>query len=100
MPSYLQELSGAPKFRACQIIQELEQSKRAFTAVQSDMWISQEIWMCALQSVWYIRKKDEICIRSGAGIVADSVPEKEFEECQNKARAVVRAISQAEEGLE
>ena len=29
----------------------------AFTAVQSDMWISQEIWMCALQSVWYIRKK-------------------------------------------
>ena len=46
------------------------------------------------------KKKDEICIRSGAGIVADSVPEKEFEECQNKARAVVRAISQAEEGLE
>ena len=47
-----------------------------------------------------ISKKDEICIRSGAGIVADSVPEKEFKECQNKARAVVRAISQAEEGLE
>ena len=46
------------------------------------------------------KKKDEICIRSGAGIVADSVPEKEFEECQNKARAVVRAISQAEAGLE
>ena len=56
--------------------------------------------MYVLQSAWFIKKKDEICIRSGAGIVADSVPEKEFEECQNKARAVVRAISQAEEGLE
>ena len=64
------------------------------------MWTSLETWMCALQSGLCIRKKTKICIRSGAGIVADSVPEKEFEECQNKARAVVRAISQAEEGLE
>ena len=46
------------------------------------------------------KKKGEICIRSGAGIVADSVPEKEFEECCNKARAVVQAIAQAQEGLE
>ena len=56
----------------------------------------QEIWMCIAIRLVY-KKKDEICIRSGAGIVADSVLEKEFEECQNKARAVVRAISQAEE---
>ena len=46
------------------------------------------------------KKKGEICIRSGAGIVADSVPEKEFEECCNKARAVVQAIETAQEGLE
>ena len=46
------------------------------------------------------KKKGEICIRSGAGIVADSVPEKEFEECCNKARAVVLAIEKAQEGLE
>ena len=46
------------------------------------------------------KKKGEICIRSGAGIVADSVPEKEFEECCNKARAVVLAIENAQEGLE
>ena len=46
------------------------------------------------------KKNGEICIRSGAGIVADSVPEKEFEECCNKARAVRAAIKQAEEGLE
>ena len=38
-------------------------------------------------------------IRSGAGIVADSVPEKEFEECANKAKAVIQAIREAEEVL-
>ncbi|MCI5596903.1 MAG: chorismate-binding protein, partial [Lachnospiraceae bacterium] len=41
-----------------------------------------------------------VCIRSGAGIVADSVPEKEFEECLNKAKAVTQAIMTAQEGLE
>ena len=41
-----------------------------------------------------------ICIRSGAGIVADSVPEKEFEECCNKAGAVLEAIRRTEEGLD
>ena len=46
------------------------------------------------------KKKGEICIRSGAGIVADSVPENEFQECCNKARAVVQAIETAQEGLE
>ena len=45
------------------------------------------------------KKNGTICIRSGAGIVADSVPEKEFEECANKARAVIQAIQEAEEGL-
>ena len=40
-----------------------------------------------------------ISIRSGAGIVADSVPDKEFEECRNKAKAVVNAVLQAEEGV-
>ena len=40
-----------------------------------------------------------ITICSGAGIVADSVPDKEFEECRNKAKAVVNAVLQAEEGV-
>ena len=93
-------LSGAPKFRACQIIEELEQSKRAFMAARLDILILPETLIPALLSVLYIRKKGEICIRSGAGIVADSVPEKEFEECCNKARAVVLAIENAQEGLE
>ena len=46
------------------------------------------------------KKKDSICIRSGAGIVFDSVPEKEAEECINKAKAVVNAVKAAKGGLE
>ena len=64
-------LSGAPKFRACEIIEELEESKRG----------------------------TNLRIQSGAGIVADSVPEQEFKECQNKARAVVLAIEEAKGGI-
>ena len=45
------------------------------------------------------KKNGEVCVQSGAGIVADSVPEREFQECQNKARAVVNALAQAEGGL-
>ena len=93
-------LSGAPKFRACQIIQELEQSKRGiYGGAIGYVDFTGNLDVCIAIRLVY-KKKDEICIRSGAGIGADSVPEKEFEECQNKARAVVRAISQAEEGLE
>ena len=90
-------LSGAPKFRACQIIQELEQSKRGiYGGAIGYVDFTGNLDVCIAIRLVY-KKKDEICIRSGAGIVADSVPEKEFEECQNKARAVVRAISQAED---
>ncbi len=93
-------LSGAPKFRACQIIQELEKSKRGiYGGAIGYVDFTGNLDVCIAIRLVY-KKKDEICIRSGAGIVADSVPEKEFEECQNKARAVVRAISQAQEGLE
>ena len=93
-------LSGAPKFRACQIIQELEKSKRGiYGGAIGYVDFTGNLDVCIAIRLVY-KKKDEICIRSGAGIVADSVPEKEFKECQNKARAVVRAISQAQEGLE
>ena len=62
--------------------------------------ILREIWIPVLQSAMVYKKNGEICIRSGAGIVADSVPEKEFDECCNKARAVVLAIEKSQEGLE
>lgn len=43
------------------------------------------------------QKNGRVFVRSGAGIVADSVPEKEYEECLNKARAALRALELAQE---
>ena len=92
-------LSGAPKFRACQIIEELEQSKRGiYGGAIGYLDFAGNLDTCIAIRLVY-KKNGKICIRSGAGIVADSVPEKEFQECC-KARAVVQAIEQAQEGLE
>jgi anthranilate synthase component 1 len=88
-------LSGAPKFRACQIIEELEQSKRGiYGGAIGYLDFAGNLDTCIAIRLVY-KKEDEICIRSGAGIVADSVPEKEYQECINKARAVVNAIETA-----
>nr|WP_294526834.1 anthranilate synthase component I [uncultured Blautia sp.] len=93
-------LSGAPKFRACQIIDELEKSKRGiYGGAIGYMDFTGNLDVCIAIRLVY-KKNGEICIRSGAGIVADSVPEKEFMECKNKAKAVIRALAQAEEGIQ
>lgn len=93
-------LSGAPKFRACQIIEELENSKRGiYGGAIGYLDFAGNLDTCIAIRLVY-KKNGAICIRSGAGIVADSVPEMEFKECCNKARAVVNAIQQAQEGLE
>ncbi len=93
-------LSGAPKFRACQIIGELEGSRRGiYGGAIGYLDFAGNLDTCIAIRLVY-RKNGEICIRSGAGIVADSEPQKEFEECLNKAKAVVQAIRQAQEGLE
>ena len=88
-------LSGAPKFRACQIIDQLENNKRGVYGGA----IGYLDFAGNLDTCIAIRLVYTICIRSGAGIVADSVPEKEFEECANKAKAVIQAIREAEEVL-
>lgn len=93
-------LSGAPKFRACQIIEELEQSKRGiYGGAIGYLDFSGNLDVCIAIRLVY-KKSDSIFIRSGAGIVYDSVPEKEAMECINKAKAVVNAIKQAEGGIE
>ena len=93
-------LSGAPKFRACEIIEELENSKRGiYGGAIGYLDFAGNLDTCIAIRLVY-KKNGAICIRSGAGIVADSVPEKEFEECCNKARAVMQAIQQAQEGFE
>ncbi|SHI60933.1 anthranilate synthase component I [Pseudobutyrivibrio xylanivorans] len=92
-------LSGAPKFRACQIIEELEQSKRGiYGGALGYIDFAGNLDVCIAIRLVY-KKKDAICIRSGAGIVYDSVPLTEAEECINKAKAVVNAVKYAEGGL-
>lgn len=93
-------LSGAPKFRACEIIEELEQSKRGiYGGALGYIDFTGNLDVCIAIRLVY-KKNDTICIRSGAGIVYDSVPEKEAMECINKAKAVVNAVKQSEGGLE
>ena len=92
-------LSGAPKFRACQIIEELEGDKRGvYGGAVGYLDFTGNLDTCIAIRLVY-KKNGRICIRSGAGIVADSVPVNEFNECINKAKAVVSAIETAKEGL-
>ena len=92
-------LSGAPKLRACQIIQDLEGSKRGiYGGAIGYLDFSGNLDTCIGIRLAY-KKNGEVCVQSGAGIVADSEPAKEFQECQNKARAVVEALREAEGGL-
>lgn len=93
-------LSGAPKVRACQLIGELEQNKRGiYGGAIGYIDFTGNMDTCIAIRI-ACRKNGRVFIRSGAGIVADSVPEKEFEECMNKARAILRALELAEEADE
>ena len=93
-------LSGAPKFRACEIIEELEQSKRGiYGGAIGYIDFTGNLDVCIAIRLVY-KKNGSICIRSGAGIVSDSDPLREAQECVNKARAVVNAVRQAEGGLD
>ncbi len=93
-------LSGAPKLRACEIIQELEGCKRGiYGGAIGYLDFAGNLDTCIAIRLAY-KKNGRVCVQSGAGIVADSVPETEAAECQNKARAVVNALRAAEEGLE
>ena len=93
-------LSGAPKIRACQLIGQLENNKRGiYGGAIGYIDFTGNMDTCIAIRIAY-RKNGQVFVRSGAGIVADSVPEKEYQECINKAQAVVSALRQAqEEGL-
>ena len=91
-------LSGAPKIRACQIIQELEREPRGiYGGAIGYLDFTGNLDVCISIRLAY-KKNGKVCVQSGAGIVADSVPEREFTECTNKARAVVQALREAEGG--
>ena len=93
-------VSGSPKVRAMQIIDELEPSKRGvysgavgYLGFNGDMDVA-----IALRTA--VIKDKTLYVQAGAGIVADSVPQSEWEETLNKARAVIRAAQMVQDGLD
>jgi anthranilate synthase component 1 len=93
-------LSGAPKIRACEIISDLEKNKRGiYGGAIGYMGLSGNMDVCiAIRLVF--KKNNRVFIRSGSGVVADSVPELEFQESLNKAAAVLDALKIAEKDIE
>ena len=90
-------LSGAPKIRACEIINELENNKRGiYGGAIGYISLSGNLDTCIAIRIAFA-KNNKVFVRSGAGIVADSIPEMEFEECMNKAEAVLNALKLAED---
>lgn len=93
-------LSGAPKRRACEIINELENNKRGiYGGAIGYLDFSGNMDTCIAIRIAYA-KNGKVFIRSGAGIVADSVAENEYQECIHKAKAVKKALETAKGGIE
>ncbi len=91
-------LSGAPKLRACEIIDELEDNKRGiYGGAIGYLDFTGNLDTCIAIRLAF-QKNGKVFVRSGAGIVADSVPENEFQECINKAAAVMDALKIAQGG--
>ncbi|RME12135.1 MAG: anthranilate synthase component I, partial [Aquificota bacterium] len=89
-------VSGAPKVRAMQIIEELEKERRGIYAGAVG-YISFEGNMdMAIAIRTALLLEDELFLQAGAGIVADSDPEKEWWETVNKAKALMKAVAMAE----
>jgi anthranilate synthase component 1 len=90
-------LSGAPKIRACEIIEEVEQLPRGiYGGALGYIDFTGNLDTCiAIRMA--VKKNDKVYIQAGGGIVADSVPEMEYLESENKAKAVINAILDASE---
>lgn len=90
-------LSGAPKIRACEIIEELEKDPRGIyggAIGYIDFTGNMDVCIAIRMAV---KKNGKVYVQAGSGIVVDSVPEKEYEESENKARALMEAITSARE---
>lgn len=93
-------LSGAPKIRACEIINELENNKRGiYGGAIGYLDFTGNLDTCISIRLAF-KKNGKVFVRSGAGIVADSVPETEYQECINKAKAVMEALTEAQGGID
>lgn len=92
-------LSGAPKVRAMEIIEELEGTRRnTYGGAVGYFSYDGSMDTCITIRSLFMRG-DTVYVQAGAGIVADSDPASEYEECHNKARALNTAIDYAERGL-
>ena len=92
-------VTGAPKIRAMEIIRELEPAPRGVYA-GAILYVDYANNLDSCIAIRTIELRDGVAtVEAGAGIVADSVPEREYEECVSKARALFRAIELAEKGL-
>lgn len=93
-------LSGAPKIRACEIIEELESEERGiYGGALGYLDFTGNLDTCiAIRMA--VKKDGKVYVQAGGGIVADSVPDREYEESANKAAAVMNAIRRAGEVLE
>ena len=90
-------LSGAPKIRAMEIINELENNKRGiYGGAIGYIDFTGNLDTCIAIRIAF-RKNGKVFVRSGAGIVADSIPENEYQECINKAKAVMNSLQAGEE---
>ena len=90
-------LSGAPKIRACELIAELENNKRGiYGGAIGYIDFTGNMDTCIAIRIAY-KKNGKVFVRSGAGIVADSNPVKEYEECLNKAKSSLKALELAQE---
>ena len=87
--------SGAPKIRAMEIIDELEPERRSFYAGSIGYFAGNGNMDTCIALRTTLIKDGTMYVQAGAGIVADSDPQKEHEECMNKARALVRAAEEA-----
>ena len=86
-------LSGAPKIRACELIAELENNKRGiYGGAVGYIDFTGNLDTCIAIRIAY-KKNGRVFVRSGAGIVADSVAQNEYNECINKAKAVINALN-------
>lgn len=92
-------LSGAPKVRAMEIIDEMESVKRGVYggAVGYLAWNGNMDTAIAIRTA--IIKDNQLHIQAGAGVVADSIPEQEWKETMNKGRAIFKAVAMAQQGL-
>jgi len=85
-------VSGAPKIRAMEIIDELEKTRRKLYAGGIGYFSPNNTMDTCIALRTALIKNKKVYIQSGAGIVADSDPEKEYQETVNKAKALIEAI--------